>query len=281
MIKFRDGVNVLNMLKENGYSVYRLRQEKLIGERALQKCRHGDLPSWHELDIILTLTGAAIGDILEHIPDSAPDQPREAAQDAQEGGHDGQQLQRPGTISRRPRKAARAASAPRSEAQAASSAPAPAAEDGPGPPDGRGPRPAAAPIGGEAAQDAQEGRHDGQQLQRPGMISRRPRKAARAASGHDLRPGGLFHAPRRGNAGRRQDILPRIGIDGHHNKLCDADTGGARGQLQAGFIALKDPDLQLFTRCGQVFLRCPILRRAIILWFAGHDKPPCYSLQEV
>jgi hypothetical protein len=157
MIRFKDGVNVLDMLKDNGYSAYRLRQEKLIGERALQKCRHGDLPSWHELDIILTLTGAAIGDILEHIPDSAPDQPRQAAQDAQEGGHDGQQLQRP----RRPRKAARAASAPRSEAQAASSTP------------GQG----GALEAAEAAQDAQEGgqQRPGQDGQRGPRLGQKPR----------------------------------------------------------------------------------------------------------
>ena len=39
-------VNVIEKLKEAGYSTYRIRNEKLIGERALQQIRQGELVSW-------------------------------------------------------------------------------------------------------------------------------------------------------------------------------------------------------------------------------------------
>lgn len=62
-------VDVLTLLREAGYSSYRLRKEKILNDRVIQKFRSGDLPSWHELDVICNLLGLQIGDIVEHVPD--------------------------------------------------------------------------------------------------------------------------------------------------------------------------------------------------------------------
>ena len=61
--------DILALLKEAGYTTYKLRQEKLLGERAIQKLRTGDLPSWNELNTICTLLNKQVGDLVEYIPD--------------------------------------------------------------------------------------------------------------------------------------------------------------------------------------------------------------------
>lgn len=63
--------NVLKLLKDKGFSSYRLRKEKIIGTERIQRLRHGELPSWRELDIICKLTAQDIGDIIEYTPEKA------------------------------------------------------------------------------------------------------------------------------------------------------------------------------------------------------------------
>ena len=65
MIRFK--VDVIALLKEKGFSSYRLRQEKLIGEATLTKIRGGGLPSWHEMDIICGLLDCQPGDLVERV----------------------------------------------------------------------------------------------------------------------------------------------------------------------------------------------------------------------
>lgn len=65
MIRFK--VDVIAALKEKGFTSYRLRQEKLIGEATLTKLRAGGLPSWHELDVICGLLGCQPGDLVERL----------------------------------------------------------------------------------------------------------------------------------------------------------------------------------------------------------------------
>ena len=60
--------DILSALKEAGYTTYRLRQEKLLGERAIQKLRTGDLPSWNELNTICRLLDKQVGDLVEYVP---------------------------------------------------------------------------------------------------------------------------------------------------------------------------------------------------------------------
>ena len=62
-------IDILAALKEAGYTTYKLRQEKLLGERAIQKLRTGDLPSWNELNTICRLLDKQVGDLVEYVPD--------------------------------------------------------------------------------------------------------------------------------------------------------------------------------------------------------------------
>lgn len=63
--------NILKLLIENGYSTYKLRKDKIMGQQRIQRLRQGKLPSWRELDIICKLTAHDIGDIIEYTPDKA------------------------------------------------------------------------------------------------------------------------------------------------------------------------------------------------------------------
>lgn len=65
MIRFK--VDVIAALKEKGFTSYRLRQEKLVGEATLTKIRGGGLPSWHEMDIICGLLDCQPGDLVERV----------------------------------------------------------------------------------------------------------------------------------------------------------------------------------------------------------------------
>lgn len=67
MFRFKPGVDVLRMLSERGYSSYKIRQEKIMGEKTLQKFRDGKLPSWNELDKICGLLQMNPWDIIEYL----------------------------------------------------------------------------------------------------------------------------------------------------------------------------------------------------------------------
>lgn len=56
----------IDLLKEHGYSTYVLRRNKILNPQRIHRMKHGALPSWHELDIICELTGAKVGEIVEH-----------------------------------------------------------------------------------------------------------------------------------------------------------------------------------------------------------------------
>lgn len=71
MIRYRTGVDVLAMLSEAGWSSYRMRKERVMGERALQKIREGKLPSWAELDKLCALLRCHPVDLLEYVQDDA------------------------------------------------------------------------------------------------------------------------------------------------------------------------------------------------------------------
>lgn len=63
-------VNVIEKLKESGYSSYRIRNEKLIGERALQQIRQGELVSWAVIGTICRLLKCQPGDLVEFVDNS-------------------------------------------------------------------------------------------------------------------------------------------------------------------------------------------------------------------
>lgn len=61
--------DVLQKLKDSGYSTYRLRKEKILGEARIQKLRNNELVSLDNINTICNLLNCQPGDILIHIPD--------------------------------------------------------------------------------------------------------------------------------------------------------------------------------------------------------------------
>lgn len=57
--------NVLELLKKAGYTTYKLRKEKILGESTLQKMRTGALLSWAELNTVCSLLNCQPGDLVE------------------------------------------------------------------------------------------------------------------------------------------------------------------------------------------------------------------------
>ena len=64
-IKYR--IDVLQALKNAGYSSTRLRNEKLLGESYMSQLRHGELVSWATINTICRLLNLQPGDILEYV----------------------------------------------------------------------------------------------------------------------------------------------------------------------------------------------------------------------
>lgn len=62
-------INVLSALKTAGYSSYRLRKEKVMGEATMQKLRDNEPVSWENISIICELLNCQPGDIMEYVPD--------------------------------------------------------------------------------------------------------------------------------------------------------------------------------------------------------------------
>lgn len=63
-IKYK--ADILSLLKEAGYSTYRLRKEKILGEATIQKIRNQELVSWENISTICGLIHCQPGDILEY-----------------------------------------------------------------------------------------------------------------------------------------------------------------------------------------------------------------------
>ena len=60
--------DVMERLKEAGYSSTRLRKERLLGESYMTQLRHGELVSWAAIDTICRLLNCQPGDLLEQLP---------------------------------------------------------------------------------------------------------------------------------------------------------------------------------------------------------------------
>ena len=59
-------IDVLDALKEKGYSSYTLRKEKLLSESTIQKLRVGEGVAWDNLDTLCRLLECDISDLLEY-----------------------------------------------------------------------------------------------------------------------------------------------------------------------------------------------------------------------
>lgn len=67
MLKYK--IDVLAALKNSGYTSYRIRQEKLIGEAQMQKIRNGEMASKETLNKICEMLNCQPGDLMEWVPD--------------------------------------------------------------------------------------------------------------------------------------------------------------------------------------------------------------------
>ena len=67
MIQYK--IAIVDELKERGYSTYRLRKEKLIGESYLTQIRKGQLVSWEIINRLCMLLDCQPGDLVEYVPD--------------------------------------------------------------------------------------------------------------------------------------------------------------------------------------------------------------------
>ena len=67
MLKYK--IDILEALKEKGYTSYKIRQDKLIGEAQLTKIRSGEIASKETLNTLCRLLDCQPGDLLEYIPD--------------------------------------------------------------------------------------------------------------------------------------------------------------------------------------------------------------------
>lgn len=65
MIKYKK--DVLQLLKNKGYSTYRLRKDKLLGEATIQKLRNLELVSWDNMNTVCRLLNCQPGDIVEYV----------------------------------------------------------------------------------------------------------------------------------------------------------------------------------------------------------------------
>ena len=59
-------IDVLETLKNSGYSSYRLRKEKIFGEKTIQQLRSGELVSWANIARLCELLKCQPGDIVEY-----------------------------------------------------------------------------------------------------------------------------------------------------------------------------------------------------------------------
>ena len=62
-------IDILDALKRIGFTTYKIRKDKIIGEAQMQKIRTGEIVSKETLNTICRLLDCQPGDIMEYIPD--------------------------------------------------------------------------------------------------------------------------------------------------------------------------------------------------------------------
>lgn len=67
MIKYK--IDIISALKNNGYSTYKIKQEKIFNQSQLQQLRNDKLLTQDALNKVCFLLDCQPGDILEYIPD--------------------------------------------------------------------------------------------------------------------------------------------------------------------------------------------------------------------
>ena len=67
MFKFK--MNIIELLKENGYNTTRIRKEKLIGEKTMQDIKAGIVPEIKTLDTLCRILDMQPGNLIKWVPD--------------------------------------------------------------------------------------------------------------------------------------------------------------------------------------------------------------------
>lgn len=73
MIKYK--IDIIQALKNKGYSTYKIRKEKIFNESQLQQMRENKILAQDALNKVCRLLDCQPGDILEYIPDENETQP--------------------------------------------------------------------------------------------------------------------------------------------------------------------------------------------------------------
>ena len=68
MIKYK--IDIIQALKQAGYSTYKIRKEKIFNESQLQQIREHKILTQDALNKLCTLLDCQPSDILEYIPDN-------------------------------------------------------------------------------------------------------------------------------------------------------------------------------------------------------------------
>ena len=66
-MSLRYKIDVLEALKQNRYSTYRIRKEKLLSESTVQKLRDGSPISWENIETLCELLRCQPGSIIEYV----------------------------------------------------------------------------------------------------------------------------------------------------------------------------------------------------------------------
>ena len=63
-------VNILEALKEKGYTTYKLRKDNILSQSTLQKLREGKGLAWENIERLCALLDCQPGDLLEYVKEA-------------------------------------------------------------------------------------------------------------------------------------------------------------------------------------------------------------------
>lgn len=66
-------VDILAELKNKGITSYKMRKDKIMGERTMQQLRDKQLVSWDTMTKICEMLDCQPGDLMEYVPDTTAD----------------------------------------------------------------------------------------------------------------------------------------------------------------------------------------------------------------
>ena len=64
-------VNILDALKEKGYTTYTLRKESLLSQSTIQKLREGKGLAWENIERLCALLDCQPGELIEYVKEAS------------------------------------------------------------------------------------------------------------------------------------------------------------------------------------------------------------------